>query len=328
VPLTHRHQAPIKLMQSEVRKERDAALGSPSRYDGAPAAPLPKGEGLVSSLREAAGEIWNSRELLFQLALRDILIRYKQAVMGFAWAILMPILVVGAGLIVRLVLVKTTGASMDSRGLGAMAAKGVCWSFFAGALGFATSSLTANVNLVSKIYFPREVLPLSSVAAQAFDTGIASLALVLALPFLGVRVTPALLWIPVLALILLILTSASALFLSCANLFFRDVKYIVQLLLTFGIFFTPVLIDPIMLGEHGARWIMLNPLAPILEGVRIVLQEGQGLLAPIVQTTPKGIAVVVWQPWYLLYSGVLAVGGFFGSLLIFHRLEFVFAEYL
>ena len=279
-----------------------------------------------ATIAEAVRELSQSRELLYQLTLRDIRIRYKQAVMGFGWAVLMPVMIVGAGLIVRLVL-SSTGVKLGDSGVAGMAAKGVCWSFFAGALGFGTASLVANVNLVSKVYFPREVLPLSAVAAQSFDTLIAVGALAVALPFLGATLSPALLWLPILALLLIALTSASALFLSCANLFFRDVKYIVQLLLTFGIFFTPVLFEPAMLGVTGAKLIMLNPLAPILEGVRLVL-SGNDLLHTITESTAKGILVVAWQPWYLLYSAAWALGGFLLSLLIFHRLEFIFAEYL
>ena len=279
-----------------------------------------------SSLAEAAREVWQSRELLYQLTLRDIRIRYKQAVMGFGWAILMPIMIVGAGLIVRLVLT-TTGVTNGSGGLAGTAAKGICWSFFSGAIGFGTASLIANVNLVSKIYFPREVLPLAAIGAQGFDTTIASIALAIALPFLGIVVSPALLWIPVLALLLVTFTSAAALFLSCANLFLRDVKYIVQLLLTFGIFFTPVLIEPSMLGPLGAKLCMLNPLAPMLEGVRLAL-AGHDLLQPLVEVTSKGVSVLAWQPWYLLYAAGWAFGGLAIALLIFHRLEFTFAEYL
>lgn len=280
-----------------------------------------------SSLLEAGTEIWQSRELLFQLALRDIRIRYKQAVMGFGWAILMPVMIVGAGLIMRVVIARATGVALDTSDFGAMAAKAVCWSFFAGGLGFATGSLVANVNLVSKIYFPREVLPLASIAAQLFDTVIATAALAVALPFLGFELSATLAWLPVLALLLVTLTAASGLFLSCANLFFRDVKYIVQLLLTFGIFFTPVLIEPSMLGAQGAKLMMLNPLAPILEGVRLVL-SGHGLLDTITEQVAGGVIAVVWQPWYLVYSAAWALGGFLASLLMFHRLEFIFAEYL
>jgi lipopolysaccharide transport system permease protein len=290
------------------------------------APPAVEPAGPWSSLAEAAREIWQSRELLYQLMLRDIRIRYKQAVMGFGWAILMPILIVGAGLIVRVVL-NSSGVTSARTGFAGMAAKGICWSFFSGALGFGTASLVANVNLVSKIYFPREVLPLAAVGAQTFDTLIALAAFALALPFLGAVLSPALLWLPLLALLLMTLTAASALFLSCANLFFRDVKYIVQLLLTFGIFFTPVLIEPAMLGPVGAKLMMLNPLAPLLEGVRLAL-SGHDLFHPLIEQTAKGVAVLAWQPWYLAYSAVWALGGFLASLLVFHRLEFSFAEYL
>ena len=281
---------------------------------------------ITSSLGEAVREVWQSRELLYQLMLRDIRIRYKQAVMGFGWALLMPLLIVGAGLMVRLALT-TTGVTASAAGLAGTAAKGICWAFFSGAVGFGTASLIANMNLISKVYFPREVLPLAAVGAQTFDSLIATAALALALPFLGAVLSPALLWLPLLAILLATLTSAAALFLSCANLFLRDVKYIVQLFLTFGIFFTPVLFEPAMLGPVGAKLIMLNPLAPILEGVRLAL-VGHNLLQPLVEQTSKGLEVLAWQPWYLLYSAGWAVGGLAIAMLIFHRLEFIFAEYL
>ena len=122
------------------------------------------------------------------------------------------------------------------------------WSFFVGALGFATASLIGNSNLVTKIYFPREVLPLSSVAAQGFDTSIGLLTLVVILPFLGVRLHASFVWIPLLLFLLVTFTTGVSMFLSCANLFFRDVKYIVQVVLMFGIFFTPIFFEPAMLG--------------------------------------------------------------------------------
>jgi lipopolysaccharide transport system permease protein len=190
------------------------------------------------------------------------------------------------------------------------------------------NSLTGNRNLVSKVYFPREVLPLSAVGAQMFDTMIGTAGLLVLLPFLGVRPTLTMLWVPLLALILIMFTAAAGLFLSCANLFFRDVKYIVQVLLTFGIFFTPVLFEPAMIGPTGAQLVMLNPLAPLLEGVRLAVVQGHNLAEPLMQLTKHGTTAVAWQPWYLLYSGAWALGGLIASAVMFHRLEFVFAEYV
>jgi lipopolysaccharide transport system permease protein len=282
---------------------------------------------MLDDLRHIVTDVWQFRELLGQLARRDIKIRYKQAVMGFAWALFMPILIVLAGLVVRTALATVGGVAFDRAAMGALAIKGICWSFFVGTIGFATPSLTANMTLVTKIYFPREVLPLSAMVAQGFDTAIAATAVCLALPFLGLIVSPALAWVPVLVLLLVLLTAGTGLFLSCANLFFRDVKYIVQVLLTFGVFFTPVLFDAAVLGPRGAELVMLNPLAPLLEGIRLVLFEGRSLLTPVTVAGTAG-PVVVWQPWYLGYSAAWAVLGLGASALLFHRAEFAFAEYV
>src|SRR6185437_15108269 len=130
---------------------------------------------------------------------------------------------------------------------------------------------------VTKVYFPRATLPLGATLGQLFDAGIGSGVLLIVLPFLGVRPSMALLWIPVLAATLVLLTVAASLFLSCANLFFRDVKYIVQLYLIFGIFFTPVFFEPFAMGARVGRIIMLNPLSVILEGLRLAIVERHDL---------------------------------------------------
>lgn len=284
--------------------------------------------GLVRDLREIAGDVWRSRDLLYQLALRDIRIRYKQAVMGFGWAIFMPLLIVSAGFLVRLAMATVSGSTLDRAGIAGIVVRSLPWAFFVGSIGFAVNSLTGNMNLVSKVSFPREVLPLAATCAQTFDTLIGSTAVAIALPFLGVRLTTGLLWIPVLAVLVFCFTLAAALFLSCANLFFRDVKYIVQVMLTFGIFFTPVLYEPAMLGPTGARLVMLNPLAPLLEGIRLSVTQGHNLLVPLTELSKHGQMVVAWEPWYLAYSAVWALGGLAVSAALFHRLEFVFAEYV
>ena len=134
------------------------------------------------------------------------------------------------------------------------------------------------------------------------------------------------LWVPVLALLLVLFTTAVGVFLSCANLFFRDVKYIVQVLLTFGIFFTPVLFDASMVGPSGSRLVMLNPLSPLLEGLRLCVVHGHNLIEPLILVGANGQAILAWTPWYLGYGLVWSVGGLLAALLLFHRLEFLFAE--
>jgi lipopolysaccharide transport system permease protein len=278
----------------------------------------------AEDFREAATELWRFREMLYQLTLRDIRIRYKQAVIGFGWALLMPALVVLSGCLVRFVMTRKSGAPLDLAGIASIAVKALPWSFFVGTISFATQSLTGNLQLVSKVYFPRAVLPLAATLGQAFDAAIGALVLALVLPFLGVHLSMGLLWVPVLVLLLFLLTVAASLFLSCANLFFRDVKYIVQVMLTFGIFFTPVFFDPEMMGQRLARLIMLNPLSPLLEGLRLAVVQQHDLLIPLI--APDGI--VIWSPFYLVYAALWAVLGLGVSAMIFHRSEFVFAEYI
>ena len=280
-------------------------------------------------LLQMCRELVRSRELLYQLTRRDITIRYKQAVMGFGWALFMPLLIVFSGIVVQLALANFSGRPLSAAGLGGMAVKAVPWSFFVGAIGFATNSLVANMSLVTKVAFPRAVLPLSAVGAQCFDSGIAIAALVVLLPLLGaVQAAWSLLWVPVLLLLLIGFTTACALFLSCANLFYRDVKYIVQVLLTFGIFFTPVFFEPAMFGARGAPIAMLNPMSPLLEGLRLSVTVGHNLLEPLSTTLASGAVVTVWSPWYLAYACIVTLLGLPAAALLFYRSQYAFAEYV
>jgi lipopolysaccharide transport system permease protein len=281
--------------------------------------------GALQDLREIVSDLSQAKGLIYQLTLRDIRVRYKQAAMGFAWAILSPLLIVCAGVIVRVALLHTAGKTFELSAAVAIVVKGLAWGFFAGAIGFATTSLSGNSALITKVYFARETLPLSVILASTFDSLIGTGAMLLVLPFLSWTPGWAVLWVPLLALTLFVLTLGAGLLVSCANLFFRDVRYITQLLITFGIFFSPVYYEPSVLGP---RWIlpqMLNPLAPILEGLRLAMVDGHNLLVPITRIADGSL---IWSPWYLVYSMVWAFGGLIGSALIFHRAQFRFAEYV
>jgi lipopolysaccharide transport system permease protein len=293
-----------------------------------PATAVGERTSFLRDLVQVVTDLWQYRELLGQITRRDIKIRYKQAVMGFAWALFMPILVVMAGLIIRWAIASVSGGSLNRAAAGALMVKGLAWSFFVGTIGFATPSLSGNMTLVTKIYFPREVLPMAALGAVGFDTLIAGTTVLLVVPFFGAVLSPALLWVPLLLLLLVSITAAAALFLSCANLFFRDIKYIVQVLLTFGIFFTPVLYDAAVLGPRGAELVMLNPLAPVLEGLRLTVFHGHSLLQPLLGTTHHGIEFIAWSPWYLGYSALWGIGGLSLAAVLFHRAEFAFAEFV
>lgn len=284
---------------------------------------------LIETFSAMMHELVEYRELLWQLTLRDIRIRYKQAIMGFGWAILMPMLIVGAGLIIKYAMARMSGNELGIENFAGVAVKALPWAFFVGSIGFATTSLTSNIRLITKIYFPREVFPISAVLAQSLDTLVASTVVAaLIFGFLWIGASLQVVWALPIGLLIFLFTSGMALFLSCANLFFRDVKYIVHVLLTFGIFFTPVFYEPANLGVTGSRLIMLNPLAPLLEGIRLAVVEHHNLLNTLVVAVPGGQDVLAWHPVYLLYSGCFALLLAAGAWFMFHKLEFVFAEYI
>jgi ABC-type polysaccharide/polyol phosphate export permease len=272
-------------------------------------------------------ELWPHRGLVYELMRRDIRVRYKQAVMGMFWAVLMPMLIVAAGALVRVAMAFVGGRPIVADEVVSIAIKAVPWAFFVGALGFGINSLTGNANLLTKIYFPREVLPLASTLAQTVDSSIGLSTLLVVSLLVGVNFGLTALWAIPLLFMLVAFTAGSTLVVGCANLFFRDVKYIVQVLLSFGIFFTPVFFEPQMFGPLGARLMMLNPLAPILEGLRLSVVYEHNLVWPLIEMGRKG-GTVVWSPWYFAYSAVWSIVMLMGGLLIFHRNESKFAEYV
>jgi len=246
--------------------------------------------------------------LLYMLSWRDITVKYKQSVMGFLWAILMPLLITSAGVLVKIALAQVTGGTVRFAAVLGVAVKSVPWAFFVSSIRSSTQCLSNNANLVTKIAFPRAVFPLSSVISQLFDAAIASTVVIAAWILSPVAITLQLAWVPLLIALLVIQVSGLALILSAANLFFRDVKYLVEVILTFAIFFTPVFYDTSMFGKRA--WIlMLNPVAPILEGLSNCIIQGH---------TPN----LMW----LAYSAGVSLLLGFAAPIMFQRLEPKFAE--
>ena len=260
------------------------------------------------SLREELRELHRYRELLYTIAYRDIKVRYKQSIMGFMWAILMPILIVMSGIVVRYAYALAAHAPLQTADIASVAVKSLPWAFLVSSIRFGCNSLTGNRDLVTKVYFPKEIFPVAAVLASLFDFFVASGALVIFLFAIRIGWSTYLLWIPILLVGIVVLASGIGMLVSAASLFFRDVKYIVEVLLTFGIFFTPVFYDVRMLGDKG-KWMLLNPVAPILEG----------LSACIARQQPPAL------PWvaYSLCVGLIVLSGGYA---FFKHLEPAFAE--
>jgi ABC-type polysaccharide/polyol phosphate export permease len=201
-----------------------------------------------------------------------------------------------------------SGKPVSLSDLNSVAVKGVPWAFFVSALRFGTNSLVANETLVTKVYLPRLVFPLASVCSQMFDFAVAGVMISLFLAVGGVGVSVHLLWLPILIGLLIILAASLAIILSAATLFFRDVRYIVEVFLTFAVFFTPVFYDSALFG----RWapiLLLNPVSPLLEGISTMVVLHQSPSLP-------------WTSYSLIVTGCLLAA----ALKAFANLEPFFAE--
>jgi lipopolysaccharide transport system permease protein len=259
---------------------------------------------MIAMLRQLS----RHRDLLYMLSRRDITVKYKQSIMGFLWAILMPLLITSAGVVVKIAMAQMSGKAVVFTDVLPVAVKAAPWAFFVASLRFSTQSLSGNYNLVTKIAFPRVVFPLSSVASQLFDFAIASAVIFVLILFAPISATVHLLWVPVLLALLVAQVVGLALLLSAANLFFRDVKYLVEVVLTFAIFFTPVFYSVALFGGRG-KLLLVNPVAPILEGLDAVIVQGH---APDAMWTG--------------YAALWAIGLLLVAPAIFLRLEPKFAE--
>jgi len=228
--------------------------------------------------------------------------------MGMLWAVLMPSVIVCAGLIVRYAFAMVSGKSLALADLTSVAVKAAPWAFFVSALRFGANSLVSNANLVTKIYLPRLVFPLAAVFSQLFDFLIAGAVVAMFLLIVGTGVSAHLLWLPFLIGSLIILASALSIIFSAASLFFRDVKYIVEVLITFAIFFTPVFYDSSLFGPW-APVLLANPVSPLLEGISDIV---------ILHRSPS----LLWLSYSFIVTGVL----FTMAIAIFKKLEPFFAE--
>jgi ABC-type polysaccharide/polyol phosphate export permease len=256
--------------------------------------------------REMVGELVAYRELLLQMTYRDLLLRYKQTIMGFGWAVFMPLVNTAIfSVIFTRVAPLDTGMPYPLYAYSGLLA----WNFFASSLRFSVNSLTSNANLVTKVYFPREIFPISAVLVTVADTLVGSVVLVALMVFYQVPVSLALVLLPVVVAVELIFTCAVSLVLAMANLFFRDVKYLFEIVITLWMFATSVVYPVERVGGHLGQLLRLNPMVPIIDAFRAVVIQG---------TMP--------DPLPFLGVSLLSVAALLAAWLVFHRAEFQFAE--
>ncbi|MCX8091302.1 MAG: ABC transporter permease [Verrucomicrobiae bacterium] len=212
------------------------------------------------------GELWRFRELFWLLAWRNVLIRYKQAYLGVGWAVLQPLLTMAVFTVVfgKLAGMSSGGAPFAVFNFAAL----LPWMFFANALSESSNSLVASQNLITKVYFPRLLIPTSAVLSGALDFLISIGLLLLLMAWYGVAFTANLLLMPVFFGLTFLAALAAGLWFSALNVRYRDVKYIVPFIVRLGIYVSPVG----FLSAKGYEFLGpaygLNPLVGLIDGFR------------------------------------------------------------
>ncbi|MBV8359248.1 MAG: ABC transporter permease [Deltaproteobacteria bacterium] len=211
-------------------------------------------------------DLWTYRELLYFLAWRDVKVRYKQTVLGAAWAILQPLLtmVVFTVLFGRLARMPTDGEPYPLFCYTAL----LPWNFFVTAVSNSSSSLVANNNLITKVYFPRLVIPAAAVSAGLVDLAIASAVLMVMMPCYGIGLHPALLMLGPLVAATTLFAAAVGAWSAAMNVKYRDVRYALPFAIQILMFLTPI-IYPVSFVPTRWRWALgLNPMSGIVQGFR------------------------------------------------------------
>ena len=255
-------------------------------------------------------ELLRYRELFYFLAWRDILVRYKQTVIGIAWSVIRPLLTMLVFTVVfgRLARLPNEGVPYPILVFSAM----LPWQYFANAMQESSNSLIAESRLISKVYFPRLIVPASSVIVSAVDFLI-SLAL-LGLLMLGYGFAPSwtLLFMPFFFLLATLAALGAGFWLSALNVKYRDFRYIVPFLVQFGLYVSPVGFSSSVVPERWRLLYSLNPMVGVIDGFRWCVQ---------------GTASSLYLPGFLI-SAAISVLAFSSGVWFFRRTERFFADFI
>jgi len=252
-------------------------------------------------------ELWEYRELLYFLVWRDVKVRYKQTVLGAAWAVIQPFftMVVFSIFFGHLAKIPSDGLPYPIFAYCAL----LPWQLFSHAMTESGNSLVANQNLITKVYFPRLVIPLAAVLAGLVDFGVAFLVLLGMMAYYGMAPTMAVATLPLFILLAIATALAVGLWLSALNVQYRDVRYTIPFLTQFWLFATPIAYPSSLVPEGWRVLYGLNPMAGVVEGFRWALLGTVNAPGPMLAVS---VAVVL----------ALLVGG----LYYFRRMERTFAD--
>jgi lipopolysaccharide transport system permease protein len=213
--------------------------------------------------------LWEYRELLYFLTVRDIKLRYKQTLLGVAWAVLQPL---SAMLVFSLFLGRVAGVTSNGVPYPLFAFTGlVPWMFFSNAVTNAGSSLITSSNLITKVYFPRVIIPAAAVVAGLVDFAVAFLVLLVLLAWYGMPVTWNVLLVPFLLGLLMLLAFGAGTWMAGLNVKYRDIRYALPFVVQLWMFASPIVYPTSFVPERWHWAVRLNPIAGIIDGFRSAL---------------------------------------------------------
>ena len=241
-------------------------------------------------------DLWNYRELFYILSWRDIKVRYKQTVIGAAWGVIRPLLTM---LIFTFVFGKLGKLdSLQSAPYPVIVFAGLLpWQFFASSLGDASSSLTGNTNLITKIYFPRLIIPASTILVNLVDLGISFVLLVLVMLYFRFLPPLQVLLLPVFVILAFLISFGTGLYVTALNVKYRDFRYIVPFIIQLGIYVTPVGYSSSIIAQRYSErvrfWYSLNPMVGVIDGFRWCI-TGEALYLPGLGLSLLVTALFLW----------------------------------
>ncbi|HYW71763.1 MAG TPA: ABC transporter permease [Pyrinomonadaceae bacterium] len=239
--------------------------------------------------------LWAYRELLYFLTWRDVKVRYKQTLLGAAWAIIQPLLTM---IICSLLFARMPGIKSEDMPYPIFAYAGLLpWTFFANAVTASGNSLVGSSSLITKIYFPRIIIPSAAVAAGLVDFALSFLVLIPLMFYYRVQLTPNLLFLPLMIMLVTGLALAIGMWMSALNVKYRDIRYALPFVIQLWFFASPIIYSASVLRGKLKIVLMLNPLTGIIENFRSALVGREMKWTSLAFSAAMTLALLVWSAY-------------------------------
>ncbi len=256
-------------------------------------------------------DLWRFRELFYILSWRDLKVRYKQTVIGVAWSVVRPLLTTVIFTVVFSRIAKLPTECSAPYPILVFAGM-LPWYFFSNSLSEASNSLIGNTNLISKVYFPRLIIPASSIITSFVDFLISFVLLLLMMIYYQFVPSWHLIFLPVFMLIALCASLGAGLWLTTMNVKYRDFRYIIPFIVQFGMYISPVGFSSTMITEKWRMLYSLNPMVGVIDGFRwCIIGSGSNIFLPGFLAS---LGVIIFLMWY--------------SIRHFRKMEKAFADYI